>query len=73
MAPKIAVSLEALAALFKDNPSACAFLRVDTSVGSPVPMTPGGETGSGTTSYLHSLLLLQRSANSEVRIATNEL
>jgi armadillo repeat-containing protein 8 len=69
-ASKIAVSLEALAALCKDNPSACAFLRIDGSV---APVTPGGETSSSTTSHMQSLLLLQRSSNPEIRITANEL
>ncbi|KIM31631.1 hypothetical protein M408DRAFT_14832 [Serendipita vermifera MAFF 305830] len=58
--PKVAASLEALAALCKDNPAACSFLKSDTG--------PNGEGG-----YMQSLLLLQRSSNPEVRIAINEL
>lgn len=65
--PKVAVSLEALAALCQDNPMACSFLRTDHSVSfSPV-------AGEGSAGYMQSLLLLQRSSSPDVRIAVNEL
>lgn len=65
---KIAVSLEALATLCKDNPVACAFIKSDSSAPLSPTVTPTSEGG-----YVQSLLLLQRSSSADVRIATNEL
>ncbi|PVF98172.1 ARM repeat-containing protein [Serendipita vermifera] len=65
-------SVEALTALLKDNPSACALLRSDShanhtsSASSSSTDIPHGST-------LHSILQHLQSADSELRIATSHL
>lgn len=57
-------SLEALAALCQDNPTACALLRVDLGVHS---------TDHSSSGALQPLLLQLRSPNPDVRLATAQL